>query len=174
MGGRGLRILSLSHPTIPSLVSNQQEKKMSLDLIDMQTASPICIWENLFCPGVVVHVCSCRTWEMKSGGSEIQEQPQLHGQILSQNTKPPPKKKKKICFNYSLSVLFTCCGCLRTLVLIVRNSLCLEPWLIDRPSGYKLLCHLLNQEWRLYYHHDVTVARAFAELGTLSWIPEIT
>jgi hypothetical protein len=40
---------------------------------------------KIFKAGMVVHTCDLSIWEAEAGGSQAQDQPGLHSEILSQN-----------------------------------------------------------------------------------------
>jgi hypothetical protein len=46
-------------------------------------------------PGLLVYTCNSSTWEAETGGLQIQGQPGLHSESLSQKKKRKEKKKKK-------------------------------------------------------------------------------
>jgi hypothetical protein len=46
-------------------------------------------------PGLLVYTCNSSTWEAETGGLQIQGQPGLHSESLSQKKKKERKEKKE-------------------------------------------------------------------------------
>jgi hypothetical protein len=44
---------------------------------------------------MAVHICNPTSWEKKAGGSQVQDQPDLHSEPLSLKEKGERRKKKR-------------------------------------------------------------------------------